>query len=121
MSAPRTVMVVDDDADIRLVIRMLLEGKGYVVLEASEGGEALALLGEHRPCVILLDLMMPGIDGLKFRSLQLQDDHLRQIPVVILSGGGGVAKKAEEMGVAGYLSKPPELHHLLGAVARLCP
>ena len=120
MSTPRSVLVVDDDVDIRLVVRMILEGGGYDVIEAADGAEALARLREHRPCVILLDLMMPGVDGFQFRAKQMQDPSLADIPVVIISGGGGVAKKAEELGVEGHLVKPPELRHLLAEVARFC-
>jgi CheY-like chemotaxis protein len=114
------VLIVDDDLDIRLVLRMILEGVGYQVLEASEGGEALAVLREHRPCVILLDLMMPGVDGFQFRALQKQDPGLASIPVVVISGGGGVAEKARELDAAGHLAKPPELKELVAAVGRHC-
>lgn len=120
MNVPRSVLVVDDDVDIRFVVRMILEGQGYAVMEAADGAEALVRLREHRPCVILLDLMMPGVDGFQFRSQQVQDPSLADIPVVILSGGGGVAKKAEELGVAGHLIKPPDLRQLLAEVSRFC-
>jgi CheY-like chemotaxis protein len=120
LTESRSVLVVDDDVDIRLVLRMILEGNGYAVIEAADGGEALARLREHLPCVILLDLMMPGVDGFQFRAIQQQDPKLAAIPVVILSGGGAVEKKAEELGVAGYLAKPPELRQLLAEVSRYC-
>jgi CheY-like chemotaxis protein len=120
LSTEPSVLVVDDDVDIRLVVRMILEGHGYAVIEAADGAEALARLREHRPCVILLDLMMPGVDGFQFRTEQVRDPSLSHIPVVILSGGGGVAKKAAELGVAGHLAKPPELRQLLAEVARFC-
>jgi two-component system response regulator MprA len=119
-STPQTVLVVDDDPDIRLVLRMILEAQGYAVIDAADGAEALALLRDHRPALILLDLMMPGVDGVQFRALQQQDPALAPIPVVLLSGGGTVAKKAEEMGVEGFLAKPPELRQVLAEVERHC-
>jgi CheY-like chemotaxis protein len=121
VSGPCTLLVVDDEEDIRLVMRMLFESRGYRVLEAAEGGEALTVLRQQRPDVILLDLMMPGMDGVEFRAHQQKDPDLVAIPVVLISGGGGVAKKAEELGVAGYLTKPPELQHVLAEIARHCP
>lgn len=120
MSHRRTVLVVEDDLDIREVMRMVLEASGYLVLEAGDGAEALVVARAHQPRVILLDLMMPGMDGFQFRELQLQDPAIASIPVVIVSGGGTVPQKAAALGAAGYLVKPTDVQRLLAVMGDLC-
>jgi CheY-like chemotaxis protein len=120
MNHRRTILVVEDDLDIREVMRMVLEASGYQVLEASDGAEALGVAHAHRPCVILLDLMMPGMDGFQFRESQLQDPAIASIPVVIVSGAGTVAENASQLGAAGYLVKPTDMQLLLALMADLC-
>jgi CheY-like chemotaxis protein len=115
-----TVLVVEDDLDIREVMRMVLEASGYQVLEAGDGAEALVVARAHRPRLILLDLMMPGMDGFQFRESQLRDPAIATIPVVIVSGGGAVPQKAAELGAAGYLVKPTDLQRLLAVMQELC-
>ena len=114
-----TILIVEDDLDIREVMRMVLEASGYQVLEAGDGAEALAVVRAHRPCVILLDLMMPGMDGFQFRESQLQDPAIASIPVVIASGGGTVSERASQLGAAGYLVKPMDVRRLLAVVEDL--
>src|SRR6185437_14849947 len=116
----RTVVVVEDDLDIREVMRMVLEASGYCVLEAGEGGEALSVCRGRQPCVILLDLMMPGMDGFQFREAQLQDPAIAAIPVIVVSGGGGIPEKAAKLGAAGYLVKPTDVQRMLAVVGELC-
>src|SRR5262245_10201592 len=100
------VMVIDDDVDIRETIKDLLESRGYEVIVSGDGDGAMAALkGGARPCVILLDLMMPGLSGEEFRAQQLADEALAPIPVVVLSGARGVDDAAREMGVES-LPKP---------------
>lgn len=117
----RVVFVVEDDADIRDMIREILELEGYSVRTASDGAKALEQirLGEA-PRLILLDLMMPGMNGWEFRSAQLDDPRLAKIPVIVLSGDGTVAAKAGNMNAAGYLKKPVDLSTLLETVSRFC-
>jgi CheY-like chemotaxis protein len=115
-----TVIVIEDDLDIREVVRMVLEASGYSVLEAGEGTEALSVMRGHRPCVVLLDLMMPGMDGFQFREAQLQDPAIAAVPVIVVSGGGGVPEKAAKLGAAGYLVKPTDVQRMLALVAELC-
>jgi len=111
-------MVIDDDVDIRETIQDLLELRGYHVLVAGDGANALAELkrGAH-PQVILLDLMMPGLSGEDFRAQQLADERLADIPVVVLSGARGVDEAARRMGVES-LPKPVELDQLMQTVNR---
>lgn len=117
----RDVLVVEDDADIRDTISQILEFEGYAVATARNGAEALAQMRRgRRPAVILLDLMMPGMNGWEFRSAQLVDPALADIPVVVLSGDRTVAAEAGDMKAAGFLTKPVELSMLLDTVRRFC-
>lgn len=115
-----TILVVEDDLDIREVMRLVLEAGGYQVLEAGDGAEALGVVRAQRPSVILLDLMMPGMDGFQFRESQLQDPAIASIPVVVVSGGGTVQERASELGAAGFLVKPMDVQRLLALMGDLC-
>lgn len=114
------IAIVDDDHDIRLMLRMVLDGEGYEVIEAQNGREALRLLRSSPPVtLIILDLKMPIMNGAEFREAQLADAALRDIPVLVLSGDAGVAEAAAALRAAGYLTKPPDLDDLLAAVAAI--
>jgi CheY-like chemotaxis protein len=115
------VLVVDDDADIRDSIGDILELRGYDVSRAANGREALDRLRRGpRPCVILLDLMMPVLNGWEFREQQRGDAALAEVPVVIISGDGSTDQKAASVGVSEYLRKPLELSAILDVVRRHC-
>jgi signal transduction histidine kinase/DNA-binding response OmpR family regulator len=117
----RTVLVVDDDADTRNSVAEILEAHGYRVHVASNGQEALdTLRGEGpRPGLILLDMMMPVMDGSTFRSEQQRDPALSAIPVVVFSAYGSVARTAANLRAAGYLAKPLTMDSLLQTIARV--
>jgi CheY-like chemotaxis protein len=109
------VLVVDDDEEIREVITEALVGEGYVVRCASNGKKAIEQLQAGlRPGVILLDLMMPVMDGWQFRSRQLADPQLASIPVVIISAGSEVRSWPND---CGCLRKPFDLDQLYEAIA----
>jgi CheY-like chemotaxis protein len=116
------VLVVEDDPDIQETIRDLLEARGCVVDVADDGLHALERLrgARRRTCLILLDLMMPTMNGWQFRELQLKEPDLASVPVVVLSADGSTAQRAAELGVAGYLRKPVQLDDLLATVERFC-
>jgi CheY-like chemotaxis protein len=118
----KLVLVVDDDAAIRESVVEILGDEGYDVREASNGQEALRRLrGEPAPpCLILLDLMMPIMDGFQFRSEQLADRALSDVPVVVMSADGNVSRKAASLSAAGALRKPLHLSELLQVVAEHC-
>lgn len=111
MSDPRRVLVVDDEADLRHFVSQVLSTKGYTVVEATNGAEALNLIAEAPPDLIILDLMMPVLDGWGV----LDYLHLRQVPVpvIVLSAFIEPARlKALDARIVGFLSKPfriPEL------------
>jgi CheY-like chemotaxis protein len=112
------VLVVEDDEDIRDVLATVLHESGYSVIIAKNGEEALQRLrtGTCRPCVILLDLWMPVMDGWQFREEQRKDSSLAGIPVVALSGD----REAQAFDTAAYLSKPVQFNQLVSTVERFC-
>jgi CheY-like chemotaxis protein len=118
----RTVLVVEDDRDVREAIAEVLADSRYVALHASNGAEALQRLRSApvRPCVILLDMMMPTMDGWQFRAEQQRDPSVKDIPVVILSAHTDVSATAKQMAAAGYLTKPVALERLLHVVDQFC-
>ena len=112
------VLVIDDDADIRELMKILLEADGYQVNVAADGAEALEQLQTGaRPALILLDLMMPQMDGEQFLK-RIHSGRFAKVPVVILSGHSGGKKKAEQLKAASCLPKPVELDELLKTVHR---
>jgi CheY-like chemotaxis protein len=113
----RPVMIAEDDHDIREAMRLLLESEGHAVVTAGNGEEALlALRSGSRPCLILLDLMMPKMDGFQFRRDQLRDPALAQIPVAVYSGHYDPTEYAPFLRAAAYLHKPIETENLLKIV-----
>ena len=117
------VLVVDDDADIRDAVREVLEEAGYATLEASHGREALELLqrAEVKPHLLLLDLMMPTMDGWQLRARLLEDPVLATLPVVIMTAHAGVLRAvANAQPATPVLSKPIDVGRLLELVATYC-
>jgi CheY-like chemotaxis protein len=117
MAAP--VLVVEDDLDLRESICSVLKDAGYNSWPAENGEVALARARTERPCIILLDLMMPIMNGWEFRSEQLRDPKLSSIPVVIMTADGRGADKARNLH-ADYLRKPIHLDALLELVHDYC-
>jgi CheY-like chemotaxis protein len=113
------VLVVDDDRDIRDSLVEVLEDHGYRAVTAANGRDALDLLraGACPPCLILLDLMMPVMDGRGFREEQLKHPAWGQIPVIVLSAYGDVEAQARAL-AADCLRKPLAIRLLLEAVRR---
>jgi CheY-like chemotaxis protein len=117
----RKVLVVEDDSYLRRLVAEILQEEGYHVSCAANGQEALTSL-RHAPLpgLILLDFMMPVMDGWEFRRQQQQDESLAPIPVVVLTGAGISAQEVASVGAAGGLLKPFDLPALLDAVDRHC-
>ena len=115
------VLIIDDDSDARRALQELLELHGYEVAAAADGGEALACLrGGFAPCLILLDLRMPRMDGWQFREAQLLDPELKTLPVVVFSGDAEEEAAAEELGLQHFLRKPLDFAALISALDRHC-
>ncbi|HWL84368.1 MAG TPA: response regulator [Polyangiaceae bacterium] len=116
----RTILVVDDDVDIRETISMILEDEGYAVACACNGLEALEYLRENgAPDLILLDLMMPVMDGAEFCARKRQDPRFSDIPVVIVTASGQAKEHASALNARDLLYKPLALDTLLEKV-ELC-
>ena len=112
-----SVLVVDDDADVRELLRVALEAEGYYVAGADNGRAALDHLRSHAAsCIILLDLMLPVMDGSHFRTAQLHDRSLAWIPVVVMSGGPDSDRHAREMGARRLVRKPLDLDEVTQAL-----
>jgi CheY-like chemotaxis protein len=112
------VLIIDDDADIRELLKIVLEADGYHVNIAVDGADALTQLGAGLwPALILLDLMMPRLDGEQFMK-KMRGTRYAKIPVVLLSGHSAAAKKADDLHAASCLNKPVEVEELLDTVRR---
>ena len=122
MTIPCQILVIDDDKDLRESLVDALIDTGHDVTAAENGAHALRLLRatDPLPRLILLDLMMPVMDGIEFRSQQRADSRLRDIPVVVLSADAAVQERAREMGVSGHCRKPVNLTQLYALVERCC-
>lgn len=115
------VLVVEDDRDVRDTVIEALEDVGIPAHGAADGAEALEVLrarSDRPPALVLLDLMMPVMNGTQFRERQLADPVLAAIPVVLLSADGSVDAKARALGTAGFLRKPVKLAVLLETAKR---
>ena len=116
------VLLVDDQEEARDALAMLLKNEGFAVREASDGQEALdALYDGPRPCLVVLDLMMPGMDGWEFRRRQLRSPLFARIPTVVLSGHANLSAAATGLGAHEILAKPVVLGRLLELVRDYCP
>lgn len=111
-----TVLVVEDHADLREMLAVLLESEGYDVHTARNGAEALVSLAKARPSVILLDLMMPVMSGDEFRQRQLADPRYRDVPVICMTAAHDGRERCERMHANLYFQKPVDFDRLLGAV-----
>ncbi len=111
------VLVVEDDADILEMIEIVLQGSGYSTVVVRDGEEALARLrtGPH-PRVVLLDMMMPRMDGRQFRKEQLADPTIADVPVVLMSGDTKIRDKMVELQVHKCIRKPVDIDELLAVV-----
>ena len=119
MSQGKTVLVVDDDPDIREFLSLALESEGYRVDCARNGQEALDKVRRCPPNAILLDIMMPVMDGWCFLKNRRTLSAECRCPVLVMSAAGGSCM-ARQLGASDFLAKPFDLDSLLGKVAALC-
>jgi two-component system chemotaxis response regulator CheY len=120
-AADHNILVVDDDSSLRSAMGDLLGGEGILATPAENGQVGLDLLrAGARPCLVLLDLQMPLVDGLTFRRRQLEDPRIAGIPVVVMTGQPGSSLEAESLGIALTMSKPVAPSRVLGVVEQYC-
>jgi DNA-binding response OmpR family regulator len=116
------ILVVDDEAPIRELLRLAFQTRGYEVAEAEDGEDALEKYDAFHPSVVVIDLVMPGMEGIEaIRHLRKKDGNLR---IIALSGGGNMGftdylKYAQQLGADLAMSKPVALKELLANVAQL--
>jgi CheY-like chemotaxis protein len=116
------ILIVDDDAEAGEALAEILRRRGFQVMVASNGERALAAMRAARclPSVILLDLMMPVMNGWQFRQAQLGDPRLACVPVIVLSGAPTAEDLISQLQPAGFLRKPVPLGKLLDLVEHVC-
>jgi DNA-binding response OmpR family regulator len=102
------VLVIDDEAPIRLLCRVNLEAEGISVLEAADGTTGLDLARDEQPDVVLLDVMMPGLDGWRVAEELLEDDRTGAIPIIFLTARAEFRDRARGLDIGGvdYVTKP---------------
>ena len=116
------VLLVDDDATSVEALSELLKLAGHDVVCADNGRQALERLHEKDEyCVILLDLMMPVMNGYEFRKAQLDDPAIASIPVIVITADGRAREKAAQLGSNRYFQKPLAPRELLRAIRDCCP
>jgi len=118
-----TLLLVDDDVDIRETCADILHDAGYRVIEASNGKEALAVLEartEHPPRIILLDLLMPVMDGFAFLAARENDSGLRKIPVVVMTAISEMNRSKIHHDLTRFLAKPFDMRDLLEVAEQYC-
>ena len=121
MTHEKSILIVEDDDDVREAIAAFLEGEGYAVVEARHGEEALHCLRSSTEfCLILLDLFMPVMNGWSFRAEQQKDAKLAGIPVIVVSADAGAHQKASDLGAVDAMVKPIHLEQLRTSVATYC-
>jgi CheY-like chemotaxis protein len=119
MAPARRVLVVEDESGIRDALATALVDEGYEVQQAGDGRAALAVLHRWLPHVILLDLMMPVMDGWQFRSEQRQLVQARHIPIIVLSGTREMRDNAAGLGAAATIPKPFDLDTVIDRVGEV--
>jgi DNA-binding response OmpR family regulator len=113
----KRVLVVDDDEDMQDLLRQALETENYEVIVAEDGLVALETLKQSSPDLILLDLMMPHMDGATFAKELHNRKLVPSIPIIVVSADVNAKQKIETMGADSYITKPFDLHRLLDEVA----
>lgn len=119
----RKLLVVEDDRDIRKSMERLLQSEGYAVEMAENGLEALNLLqnGSALPQLIILDLMMPQMDGFQFREEQAKNAKISHIPVIVMTADGHIDEKKVRANAVAALRKPADIDVILNTIKKHCP
>ena len=122
MAAGAQILVVEDNEKNMKLFRDVLQATGYRTLEATTGGEAVALATEHSPDLVLMDIQLPDIDGIEALGLLRADDRTASLPVLALTAQAmeGDRERFLAAGFDGYLSKPVNIAEFVATVKRYC-
>ena len=123
MKQHEPVLIVEDERDTRDALATLLQMVGYRTMVAENGQRALELLKESggaKPCLILLDLMMPVMNGWQFREAQRTDESIASIPVIVITADPAAENMAQPFGFSGFLKKPINFDQLSATIAAYC-
>ena len=114
----KRILVIEDQADNRQILRDLLASANFEVIEAEDGETGLAAAAKHRPDLILMDIQLPGLDGYEATRRLKADEGLKSIPIIVVTSYalGGDADKARAAGCDAYISKPYSPRQLLAKV-----
>lgn len=114
----KKILVIDDEPAIHRLLQIILEGEGFLVIGPVEGGRAAPALSGEKPDLIILDIIMPEVDGFDVLQILKEDEETRDIPVLILTASNRSMdmEKARRMGAVDYLTKPFQPAELLEAV-----
>jgi len=120
-STDLTILLVEDVEDSRYFMRLELEHHGYRVIEAEDGEKAVELALRERPNIILMDLSLPGIDGLEATRQIRRDDHMHEVPIIAVTGHQETDFRlgAKESGFDAYVTKPIDMDWLIELISRL--
>lgn len=113
------VLIVEDDDDVREFMELLVSTYGYDTMTASDGQEALVKMRQKKPCMVLLDLQMPRMDGWQFRERQLQERALADVPVVCITAFFDPQQVTQRLGLR-CLPKPADFPAVIDAVQATC-
>ncbi len=118
-SSSRRLLIIDDSEDLQQLLKRIFESKGYEVLTALSGKEALGVLFSTTPLpdLILLDLMLPDMSGEEFAALKEKNSKIKNIPIILMSAGVmNTTEIDQRLSIKGYLNKPLDLFHLISTV-----
>jgi two-component system, chemotaxis family, chemotaxis protein CheY len=118
-STNKQILIVEDAQDIQLLLGMLFDGEGYASKRVSNGQEALEYLrtAPNLPGLILLDLMMPVMDGYAFREAQMKDARLSSLPVVVMTADLNATKRCQQLGITAFVKKPIDIDDMLSVAS----
>ena len=116
---PPCVLIVEDDDDVREFMQLLVSTSGYETMTARDGQEALVKMRQRKPCLVLLDLQMPRMDGWEFRERQMQDQSLKQIPVVCVTAFFDPDQVTQKLGLR-CIGKPADFPTIINTVESMC-
>ena len=119
----KVILIVDDEKQVRRVVRRQLETSGYTIIEAANGRQGVELAKTRKPDLILMDILMPGMDGYAACHIIKTNSATREIPMVMLTAVDTEVSKdtTENMGADGYITKPFTRERLLDAIGQFLP